>query len=190
MAEQVTAGSESNLKPVAKRAIAITIANANANANVNTITFAITNAYAIVNADAYAIADAYAYAYVHAYAYANANTIANAITYTRQLEKLKVFKGINLTVLIARLEALKAKVPDDKQPKEVHQAFAKQILQTLLQAFRLSPEMVNLSVEEAEALKNYFYANYLMVQCKAAAVRVSPKTWEAIEERMLLVPND
>jgi hypothetical protein len=34
------------------------------------------------------------------------------------------------------------------------------------------------------------YANYLMVQCKEAAVRVSPKTWEAIEERMLLVPNN
>jgi hypothetical protein len=93
-------------------------------------------------------------------------------------------------VLIARLEALKAKVPDDKQPEEVRRAFAKQILQTLLQAFRLSPELVNLSEEEAEAWKNYFYANYLMMQCKEAAVRVSPKTWEAIEERMLLVPNN
>jgi hypothetical protein len=93
-------------------------------------------------------------------------------------------------VLIARLEALKAKVPDDKQPEEVRRAFTKQFVQTLLQCFRLSPELVNLSEEEAEAWKNYFYANSLMMQCKDAAVRVSPKTWAEIEERMLLVPNN
>jgi len=217
-AEQVTAGSESNFKPVAKRAIAIAYANAityanayayakvyakaiayanpkaiahanaiaNANAYANAIAYANAYAKAIVNANAYAnaIANANANAYANAYAY------AKAITYTRELEKLKVFKGINFTVLIARLEALKAKAPDDKQSEELRRAFVKQFLQTLLQAFRLNPELVNLSEEEAEAWKNYFYANYLMVQCKEAAVRVSPKTWEAIEERMLLVPNN
>src|SRR4028118_1098115 len=45
-AEQVTAGSESNWKPVAKRAIANAIAIANANANTDTIA----NAIAIANA--------------------------------------------------------------------------------------------------------------------------------------------
>ncbi|NEQ24479.1 MAG: histidine kinase, partial [Microcoleus sp. SIO2G3] len=183
-AEQVTAGSESDLKPVAKRAIA--------NANANTIAYA--NAYAIADvlayAIAYTIANANAVAIAYANADANAETIADVITYTRELEELKVFKGINFTVLIARMEALKAKVPDDKQPEVVHRAFAEQILQTLLQAFRLNPELVNLSEEEAEAWKNYLYANYLMMQCKEAAVRVSPKTWAEIEERMLLVPDN
>jgi hypothetical protein len=93
-------------------------------------------------------------------------------------------------VLIARLEALKAKVPDDKQPKQVRRAFAKQILQTLLKAFCLNPELVNLSEEEAQAWTNYLYANYLMMRCKEAAVRVSLKIWAEIEERMLLVPNN
>jgi hypothetical protein len=181
-AEQVTAGSESDLKPVAKRAIANAIANAiaDADADADADAIALVNAYAIANANA--IADAYAYA--------NAKAIANAITYTRKLEELNVFKDINFTVLIARLEALKAKAPDDKQPEEVRRAFAKHILQTLLQAFRLSPELVNLSQEEAQAWENYFYANYLIVQCKEAAVRVSPKVWAEIEERMLLVPNN
>ncbi|WP_242058046.1 MULTISPECIES: NACHT C-terminal helical domain 2-containing protein [Nostoc] len=49
--------------------------------------------------------------------------------------------------------------------------------------------MVSLSEEEAEALGDYLYANHLIIQCKQAAVRVSPQTWEAIEARMLLVPN-
>ena len=180
----------------------IAYANANANANAN----AIANANAFANTDGIPYVKAYAsaygipyisaitsanvYTYTNVYANVYANAITEAITYTRQLEELKVFKNIDFSALIARLEVLKAKVPDNKQPKEVRPAFAKQILQTLLKAFHLSPELVNLSEEEAQAWKNYFYANYLMVQCKEAAVRVSPKTWEAIEERMLLVPNN
>jgi hypothetical protein len=207
-AEQVTAGSESNLKPVAKRAIAnansyaIAIAYANTNVDAITVAYAIANTEADANpyaiANAVANADAITNAITKAIAITNPNlntnaiasAIAIAITYTHQMEELKVFKDINFTVLIARLEALKAKVPDDNQPREVRRAFAKQILQTLLKAFRLNAEVVNLSEEEAEAWKNYFYANYLMMQCKEAAVRVSPKIWEAIEERMLLVPNN
>jgi predicted NACHT family NTPase len=204
-AEQVTAGSESNLKPVAKRAIANASANANAIAialaialaNASANASAIAHAIVSTNANASAIAtnasiatNAYAYAFTIATTNANANVIANAITYTRQLEELKVFKGRNFTVLIARLKALKAKAPDDKQPEKVRRAFAEQILQTLLQAFRLNPELVNLSEQEAKAWQNYFYANSLMMQCKEAAVRVSPKTWAEIEERMLLVPNN
>jgi hypothetical protein len=199
-AEQITAGSESNLKPVAKRALANANANVYAYANANAKANVIANANIIANANAIAIATANAIATAKTIATANvnariiatanANAIAYAITYTRQLEELKVFKDINFTVLIARLEALKAKVPHDNQPKEVRWAFRKQFLQTLLKGFRLSPELVNLSEEEAEAWKNYFYANYLIVQCKEAAVRVSPKTWAEIEERMLLVPNN
>ena len=93
-------------------------------------------------------------------------------------------------MLVARLEALKAKIPDDKQPLGVREEFAQRLSQTLLKAFNLTLEMVNLTEEEVKAFENYFYANYLIIQCKQAAVRVSPKTWEEIEERMLLVPNN
>ena len=96
----------------------------------------------------------------------------------------------NFNVLIDRLEALKAKVSDDKQLLKVRRRFIERLQQTWLKAFNLSPEMVNLSKEEAKALEKYLYANYLMIQCKQAAVRVSPKTWKAIEEQMLLVPGD
>ena len=39
----------------------------------------------------------------------------------------------------------------------------------------------------ANLITDYLYACELMVQCKEAAVRVSPQTWEAIEGRMLRV---
>ncbi|WP_375499736.1 NACHT domain-containing protein [uncultured Nostoc sp.] len=197
-AEQVTVGSPGDFKPVGKRAAAIAIAIINTNAYANVYADTIVNAYAI--ADAYANTDADMYfnaiaianiiANTIANANANADTIANAINYTRQLEKLKIFNNINFTVLITRLEALKAKVPNDQQPQEARRVFAEHLQETLLNTFNLTQEMGNLSKEEAKALRDYLYANHLIIQCKQAAVRVSPQTWEAIEAQMLLVPSD
>ncbi|MEH2406400.1 NACHT domain-containing protein [Nostoc sp.] len=121
---------------------------------------------------------------------ANADALVTVIDYTGELEKLKIFNNVDFTILSAKLKALKTKVPDDKQPREVLRAFAPHLQQTLLNAFNLTQEMVDLSEEEAKALGDYLYTNYLIIQCKQAAVRVSPQTWEAIEARMLLVPSD
>ncbi|MHC5915647.1 MAG: NACHT domain-containing protein [Nostoc sp.] len=197
-AQEVTDGSAAHLKPVGKRVFALF------NANTIAIGIAYANAMSIGNTNPYA--DAYARLYVNtrdiavtyvsadviANAYANAIVKANAeaIDYTHQLEQLKIFNNINFTALIAQLEILKAQIPNDKQPKEVCWVFSKRLQQTLLNAFNLSPDIINLSKEEAELLKNYLYANYLIIQCKQAAVRVSPTTWEAIEARMLLVPGN
>ena len=202
-AEQVTVGSEGNYKPLGKRAVAMVIATANtiptvnANANVNAYAYAcaIINANAIANAYANAIAkvNTYAYSITYIYVYtnanANANAIADSILYTRKLEELKIFNNVNFIELIKQLEALKAQDADDKQSREVRLAFTKHLQQTLLNAFHLTLEMIDFSEEEIKALENYLYANHLIIQCKQAAVRVSPQTWEAIEARMLLVPG-
>jgi hypothetical protein len=50
--------------------------------------------------------------------------------------------------------------------------------------------MVNLSEEEINDLDKYLYANYLIIQCKEAALSVSKQIWETIETRMLLVKNN
>jgi hypothetical protein len=116
-------------------------------------------------------------------AFARAMTQALA----EELEKLKIFCDVNFNVLMARLEAVKTKMPDVRQPAEVHQAFQSQISHTWLNALRLNPALVSLSESELQSLEHYLYAHCLMVKCKQSAVRVSPKTWEAIESRMLLV---
>ncbi|NEP02839.1 MAG: NACHT domain-containing protein [Symploca sp. SIO2E9] len=224
-AQEATVDSESDLKPVAKRAIAnayaiviaYAIAYAITNTNTHAYAIAITYAYAIAhahayvltyygdgntNTKAYSISHAYtitnAHANTNAYAYAIAhahnNTIAHAIAHAmddaRELEELKIFREVNFTMLIARLKILEAQVPDAQQPQKVRRKFAKCILQTWLHAFNLKPELINLYPAEAKAINNYLYANLLILQCKQAAVRVSPKTWEGIEERMLTVPNN
>ncbi|MEH2411972.1 NACHT C-terminal helical domain 2-containing protein [Nostoc sp.] len=124
-----------------------------------------------------------------AVAIAYAYVIAMAIKYTDELKKSDIFNNLNFTGLIAQLEALKARIPDDKQPREARLAFGKRLQKTLLNAFNLNQEMVNLSEAEAKALGDYLYANHLIIQCKQAAVRVSSQTWEAIEALMLLVPD-
>ncbi|NET36743.1 MAG: NACHT domain-containing protein [Cyanothece sp. SIO1E1] len=51
---------------------------------------------------------------------------------------------------------------------------------------------IALSNQEIEELNNYFYTHSLLIECKNSAIRLSPKTWENIEARLLLiepVPN-
>jgi len=147
--------------------------------------------YKPVGKRAVAIAYANALAYALAYALANANALAYAIDNIGEIEKLQIFnQKLNFTVLLPQLETLKAKIPDDKQPEEVHLAFAKKFIETLLNGFNLTPEMVNLSEEEIKDLDKYLYANYLIIQCKEAALSVSKQIWETIETRMLLVKNN
>lgn len=187
-------------------AYAYAIPNANAYAIANAIAYAYDNAYdnaianAIANAYAYAnaIANANANAYVNAYAYANANAyaiayaknITESIDYYRIIDELKVFKNQKFQAAIARLEELKTKITDKDRPLEERKEFANQLWQTYLQTFNFDLEMVTLSEAELQAWDNYLYANLLIVQCQRVAVRVSPSTWAAIEERMLLSPQD
>ncbi|QSV65480.1 MAG: NACHT domain-containing protein [Dolichospermum sp. DL01] len=217
-AEEVTVGSQSDYKPVGKRAVAIASAYANvyayaynnaynnaysnknypyvlpkANALANALVYVLPKVYALANAYALALTKDYALALTNANALTKGYTKAftKAIDYIREIEKLQIFnQKLNFTLLLAQLEALKVQIPDNTQPREAHQAFAKELIETLLKGFNLTPEMVYLSNEEIKALENYLYANHLIIQCKEAAVRVSHTTWEAIEARMLLVGSN
>jgi len=107
-----------------------------------------------------------------------------------ELKKIKIFKEVNWTELIAQLIELEKQLPDRGQPEQIHLAFADRLFNTWCNALHLDPEIVKLSEEEAEALEEYLSANHLIIQCKEAAVRISAKTWEEIESRMLLVPEN
>ena len=196
--------SSGDFQPVGKRAIALSLANGNANGNALTLTLA--NAYAnalaydyvytLANGNALALANAYAnangnalalaYAYANALALAYANALKYFIDYTKWSEKYQIYRDVNYSQLISNLEELKQQISDHTAAKEVHQDFGKKLIQIWLKAFHLTPEMVDLSKSEIQALDNYFYANMMMVECEKAAVRVSRKTWSEIESRMLM----
>jgi hypothetical protein len=116
-------------------------------------------------------------------------TVASAVTnaLAQELEKAKLFKGVDMKALVARLEAMKLRAPDKNQPYEVQQEYHDRISQIWLQALKLDADLVNLTEAELQDLEHYLYANWLIVRCKQAAVRVSPKVWQGIELRMLQI---
>jgi len=179
-ADAATKDSEGDFKPVGKRAAAI--ANANDIANV----YAYANAYAY----AYDIANAYNIAYDIANAYDIAIAYLDVIAIAEKFKKIKIFKDVNWTELIAQVTALKDRFADANKSHEIDFAFLNCLSDTWCNALHLNPEIVKLSNEETKALKDYLYANDLIIQCKEAAERISPKTWEEIESRMLVVPEN
>jgi len=186
-ADEITIGSESNFKPVAKRAIAI------ANAITNNL-FSFLNAIAVVNATSIAQSIAKVdinapYSIMLGFAMKEDCTdeIDYAISYIQELQKLKIFRDINFSVLIDSLEILKAQAPDNKKLNKSHE-FTKSFLQTWLKAFNISPELWNLSIEEGKQIRNYLYANLLIIKCKEARGE-SSEVWKEIESRMLIVPE-
>ena len=189
-ADAATKGSEGDFKPVGKRAAAIANANPYAYVYTNPINIDIFNACVIANA--YAVNINIVTLSISNLSIINANvmSIANAYSFAEQFKKIKIFKEVNWTELITQLKELQKQLPDADQPEEIHLAFLDRFLDTWCHALHLNPEIVKLSNEEAEALGDYLSANYLMIQCKEAAVRISAKTWEEIESRMLVVPEN
>jgi hypothetical protein len=47
-------------------------------------------------------------------------------------------------------------------------------MKTLLNGFHLTPEMVDISVAEIEALDNYLYVNNLIIECLKIADKLTP----------------
>ena len=154
------------------------------------------NTYANVNllTYAYALAKSFSSTMGHLYDRENINVYNNAIdefiAYANQLKIPKIFENVNFTLLVARLKKLKNMIPNKHESQLVHQEFSRKIINTWLDSFYLTSDLVNLSKKEFDAIdEQYLYANLLMVECRQASVRVTSRTWKEIESRMLLPPK-
>lgn len=183
--KHATNDSPGDIQLVEKRAIVL----ANAYAYANTYTYAYLKVYILVSAYALNLSNAYAFAYALANAYAFTKpkqAFKYFIEYANWSKKFQIYQGVNYDELVNSLEKLNARIPEQGAEIEVHRVFGKQAIAFWLKAFKLRPEMLDLSNYEHKALKNYLYANLLLVECKRVAVRVSQRTWSEIESRMLM----
>lgn len=191
---QVTDTSSGDIKPLGKRAIAYSKIYAHAHALANSYAHAYTYALAIAYPQSLTIANDNLIAYVYSIINANENIIAYTYVHTihkfinnaKWLKKYEVYRDINYVDLISEFESFKDNIPENQESKEIYRELAKQLIQTLLSTFKITLEMVNLSRSELSSLDNYLYASWLMLECKQAAVRVTPEVWQGIESRMLL----
>jgi predicted NACHT family NTPase len=167
-AENIVDPSDGEITLVGKRSIAIAYALALANA--------------LANAEAYDIANAYALA----------EALADLISYLQWSQQSQIYQGVNLTPLIDSLQQLKAEISDDNQSDQsiISDQKFQQILEELLSAFHLTPDLLSFSASELHQISNYLKANYLILQCKESAVRCTPQTWQEIEGEMLLPLNN
>ena len=204
--EQIIDTSPNNIKPVGKRVIAISLALSYAKAYAKAYDYANAHDYSQVldynNALANLLANAYAHtyslaianvlaivlgnAYAKNYALANAKALQDFILYVKKLKKFGVYESRQINNLLDKLRRLKEQVPAQELSIKIHRYFANQIIQTVLQAFQLTTEMIDLSPEEIQALENYFYANKLIMDCQKVSSHDSQRIWEQIEARMLL----
>ncbi|MFM6064816.1 MAG: NACHT domain-containing protein [Microcystis panniformis] len=179
-ADEMTKDSvDSPIKPVGRRALA--------------------NYLVIANVFAYGIAIAYVPEIIHVIAI-NIATVITEILFTPDLidefvllvnllAQDRIVSKVNFSQLSADLEAFKQIIPDDKATKKERREFADQFLKMWNTAFNLTPELLNLSIQEIRKIdKHYFYINSLILYCQKVAVNISPTVWQEIEERMLRVP--
>ncbi|MGV0026276.1 NACHT domain-containing protein [Phormidesmis priestleyi] len=178
-ADQATADSEGNFKPAAKRAIAIFFPLA--------LALAFAPNFGFAHELTFALAPDLAFSLTSAFTFANTRPSTLVRALALEFKEAKVFNSVDFVDLISQVEALESQAPDDSPPYEIRRAFVDRILQTWHIALNIHPQSLTLVEEEVESLNNYFYTNELIIRCKEAAARVSPKTWEAIESRMLTV---
>jgi hypothetical protein len=108
----------------------------------------------------------------------------------RKFEEMQVFPHIPFNVLAARLEALRVKFQDQPNTLKTRRILVEHIHQSWLEVLQLNRDWIKLSQKEARALDRYLYANLLIVHCRQAAVRVSAKTWNALEGGILQVKRE
>ncbi|HEY9649420.1 MAG TPA: hypothetical protein V6C95_02070 [Coleofasciculaceae cyanobacterium] len=92
--------------------------------------------------------------------------------------------AIHAGTIIQKLE--NSTLTKNEQSAELSRAFTNRIVQTWYDGL-FDPYLLDLSKGETRSLKNYLYTNELIIRCKTSAVVVSQKTWDELENRMLLV---
>ncbi|MCA2718280.1 NACHT domain-containing protein [Microcystis sp. M169S2] len=193
-ADEMTKDSvDSPIKPVGRRAIVywLFFANLIVTANANFIVTANANFIGIAIPNSIDIACAYApeIAYKISRIFFTPKLIDEFVQLVNLFAQNRIISKVNFYQLIADLEALKQIIPDDKATKKEHQEFADRLFKRWNTAFNLTPELLNLSPEEAyEIDRHYFYINHLILDCQKVAVNISPTVWQEIEDRMLRVP--
>ena len=106
------------------------------------------------------------------------------ITFVKGMEDMKIFKQVNLQRMVQRLNEQREfiKAAADGQSVE---APAESIHDTWLSVLGITDDMLAIPHETLEVYVPYLDAVELIVACKEAAGRVSPDTWQQIEDRFL-----
>jgi len=204
-----TQNSQNPAKPVAKRACAILLARSLARILDLARTREITLARTLDLARAIALDFDLARALDHDYELVRDLTIALnfestidlaiAITHdltrdlaiAQEIQNLQVIDSFNYMELAQKIDQIKQRITDASTPKISEEEIVNALFICWSAALKFDIKLLaDIDENEKKFLKDYLYSYELMVRCKEAAVRVSPEVWEAIEARMVTVPEE
>ena len=108
------------------------------------------------------------------------------IKFVECMKEMKIFKEVDLQRMVHRFNTQQEYIKAAADGKSVEPP-AESIHDTWLSVLGITNEMLAIPREGLEAYVTYLEAVELIVACKEAAGRVSPDTWQQIEDRFLTV---
>ena len=112
------------------------------------------------------------------------------INHAENFDNSNVLKTVNWLELYQTIKKLDEQHKSLEDPLAAKKQYERELLDVWFLNLKLKPHVLTLSNEEVIALADYFYIYTLVIQCKEAAVRVSPDAWADIESRILTVPEE
>ena len=108
--------------------------------------------------------------------------LQNQIAWVNGLKKIKIFKQVDLQRMVQRFNEQREIIKAAAERKSVEPS-AESIHDTWLSVLDITDEMLAIPRETLETYVTYLEAVELIVACKEAAGRVSPKVCQEIEDR-------
>ena len=108
------------------------------------------------------------------------------ITFVKGMEDMKIFKQVDLQRMVQRFNAQREFIQAAAEGKSVDPP-AESIHDTWLSVLGITDDMLAIPREALETYVTYLDAVEFIIACKEAAGRVSPDTWQQIENRFLTV---
>ena len=108
------------------------------------------------------------------------------ITLVKRMKEMKIFKQVDLQRMVQRFNEQREFIKAAAEGKSVDPP-AQSIHDTWLSVLDITDEMLAIPREALESYVTYLEAVELIIACKEAAGRVSPDTWQKIEDRFLTV---
>ena len=143
------------------------------------------NAYPNAYQDLYRYVDLYFYRLFSA---ANRDQfdeeLRERITLVKHMEQMKIFKGVELQRMVRRFNEQRKFIRTAGRGESIELP-AESIHDAWLSVLGITNDMLGISEEELGNYFQYLRAVELIVACKEAAGRVSPKVWQRIEDRLL-----
>ena len=110
--------------------------------------------------------------------------LSERIEVVKCVKEKNIFKGVNLQLIIQRFNEEQKFIKAVGKGESVEPP-AESIHDTWLSVLDIIDDMLAISDEELKSYTRYLRAADLIVACKEAAGRVSPKVWQKIEEKLL-----